>query len=144
MKQKNTLFILCIALMGLLILPACSGGGGGGTPDPPPVVEANLAVTLNPPNGSVQPPTLGSSFPLTVTITSAMPPNGVKIDITAKRDDGSGAPSYYSTSVNSTTAVNNFSITNTPVGVQCLVEVRVTSLTKATNQWTGSYRYTRK
>ncbi|MET0392947.1 MAG: hypothetical protein ABW019_07385 [Chitinophagaceae bacterium] len=144
--KKSLFLVLAVVLMGLLILPSCSGGGssGGGTPDPPPApAEANLAVTLSPANGSVQPPAL-PPFPLTVTITSTMPPSGVRIEITAKKDDGSGAAAYFSTNVTSTAATNNFTITGTPVGVQCLVEVKVTSLTKATNVWTGSYRYTSK
>jgi hypothetical protein len=145
MKQ-STLFIVCLA-MSLLILPACKkGGGGGGTPDPPPPpppTEADLVVTLNPANGSVQAPALGP-FNLTVTVTSTMPTNGVKIEVSAKKDDGSGSAAYYSTSVNSTTSINNFTITNTPPGVQCLVDVKVTSLTKPTNIWTGSYRYSSK
>jgi hypothetical protein len=73
-----------------------------------------------------------------------MPPSGVKIEVSAKKDDGSGAPAFFSTSTNTSTSVNNFSITSTPSGVQCLVEVKVTSLTKSTNQWSGSYRYSRK
>lgn len=58
------------------------GGGGGGT------TEADLAVTTNPANGSVQTPSLGP-FDLSVTITSAMPSGGVKIEVTAKREDNS-------------------------------------------------------
>lgn len=142
MKQR-TLLIACVVLS-LFFIPACSKkGGGGGTPTPPAPTEADLAVTINPANGSVQAPAL-PPFNLTVTINSTMPPNGVKIDVTAKKDDGSGAAAYYSTTVNSTTATNNFTITNTPASVLCLVEVKVTSLTKATNVWTGSYRYTSK
>lgn len=143
MKQ-STLFIVCVALMSLLILPSCGGGGGNSPDPPPPPAEVNLAVTLNPADGSVQPPALGPTFPLSVTITSTMPPSGVKIDVSAKKDDGTGAAPFYSTSVNSTSATNNFSITGTPANVLILVEVKVTSLTKPTNIWAGSYRYTSK
>jgi hypothetical protein len=105
--------------------------------------EANLTVTTNPSSGSFLLPSI-EPFNLTVTITSAMPPSGVKIEVTAKKDDGSGSAPFYSTSVNSSTSANNFTITNTPVGVQILVEIKVTSLSKSSNQWTGSYHYSRK
>jgi len=137
--KKAALFL--VLLSGLWIFPSCGkggdGGGSGGQTN-----EANLVVETDPANGTVQAPSIGP-FNLKVTITSAMPPNGVKIDISAKKDDGSGTV-FYSTSSNTSAGVNNFSITNTPSNVQCLVEVKVTSLTKSTNQWTGSYRYSRK
>ena len=113
------------------------GGGGGGS-------EANLAVTLNPPAGSNQPAAPQVDFPLTVSITSAMPPQGVTIDVTAKKDDGSGAGPFFSESRSSTITNNNFTITGTPTGVVCLTTVTVTSKTKASNTITLTYRYTRK
>lgn len=125
----------------LLTLLACKkgGGGGGGSNSN----EANLTVDLDPANGTVQAPSLGP-FNLKVSITSAMPPNGVKIEVSAKKDDGSGSAAFFTNSGNSTSAVNNYSITSTPATVQCLVEVKVTSLTKSTNTWSGSYRYSKK
>lgn len=119
---------------------SCGGGGGGTTPAPP--AEANLSVTIDPANGSVQIPALGP-YNLKVSISSTMPPSGVKIEVTAKKDDGSNTV-FFTTSVNKTTAVNDFVITSTPAATQCLVEVKVTSLTKPTNTWSGSYRYSSK
>jgi len=113
------------------------GGGGGGTP------EATLVVTTNPPNGSVQAASNGP-FDLTVTITSTMPPSGVKIEITARKDDGTNPPPFFTSTNNSTTSVNNYSITGTPATTQCIVNIKVTSLTTSTNTWSGSYRYSRK
>ncbi len=125
-----TVFIVC----------ACGKGGGGGTPPPPE--EANLVVTTDPATGSVQIPALGP-YNLKVSISSTMPPNGVKIEITAKKDDGSNTV-FFTTSANKTTAVNDFTITSTPAATQCLVEIKVTSLTKPSNTWSGSYRYSSK
>jgi len=119
-----------------------SSCGGGGDDSPPPPNEANLAVTTDPANGTVQPPALGP-YNLKVTITSAMPANGVKIEISAKKDDGSNTV-FFSTSVNRTASVSDFTITGTPAATQCLVETKVTSLTKPTNVWSGSYRYSSK
>ena len=133
------------ALLQLFIVPAiilgigsCSdkGSGGGST------TEANLAVTLNPPAGSTQPAAPQIDFPLTVSITSAMPPQGVTIDVKAA-PDGS-ATNFFTESKPSTAANNNFTITGTPTGVVCVTTVTVTSKTKATNTVTLSYRYTRK
>ena len=69
-------------------IPGCSskgggGGGGGGT------TEANLAVTLNPPANSTQPAAPQTDFPLTVSITSTMPPQGVTIDVKVAPDGSS-------------------------------------------------------
>ncbi|HEX7846839.1 MAG TPA: hypothetical protein VF476_13640 [Chitinophagaceae bacterium] len=140
--KKNLVSVLSISLLMIIAATGCSKKGGGGGNNPP--AEAPLAVTLNPATGSTQPPDLGPNFPLTVTITSTMPTQGVKIEVTAIRDDGSGTPAFFSTNVNSSTAANNFSITNTPPGIICLVTVKVTSRSTATNTWTGTYRYSKK
>ena len=137
--MRTFLLLCCFSILSLVTVTSC---GGGGDDSPPPPNEANLAVTTDPANGTVQPPALGP-YTLKVTITSTMPPNGVKIEINAKKDDGTNT-SFFSTSVNRTTAVNDFTITNTPAATQCIVETKVTSLTKASNQWTGSYRYSSK
>ena len=130
----------------LFIVPAiifcvwsCSdrgGGGGGGS------TETNLAVTLNPPANSTQPAVPQTTFPLTVSITSPMPSQGVTIDV-KEAPDGS-TTNFFTESRSSTTADNNFTITNTPVSVVCVTTVTVTSKTKATNTITLSYRYSRK
>jgi hypothetical protein len=128
-----------ISVLGLCLSIGCKKGSS----NPPPTSEANLVVQTNPANGSFQLPSI-EPFNLTVTITSTMPPGGVKIDVSAKKDDGSGSAPFFTTSINSTSSVNNFTITSTPIGVQCLVEIKVTSLSKSSNQWTGSYHYSRK
>jgi hypothetical protein len=136
-------FSFLLASVAIITTSSCgkksSGGGGGGGGNNN---EADLAVTLTPPTGSTQAPSVGP-FNLSVAVTSAMPPSGVKIDVSAKRDDGSNTVFFTQTLTNST-ATNNFSITNTPNTVVCLVEVKVTSVSKATNVWNGSYRYSKK
>lgn len=111
------------------------GGGGGGS-------EANLAVTLNPPANTTQPAIPQTTFPLTVSITSQMPSQGVTIDVKAAPDGST--TNFFTESRSSTTADNNFTITGTPVSVVCVTTVTVTSKTKATNTITLSYRYSRK
>jgi len=137
--MRTVPLLIGFALINVVMLSSC---GGGGDDSPPPPNEANLAVTTDPANGTVQPPALGP-YNLKVTITSAMPANGVKIEISAKKDDGSNTV-FFSTSVNRTASVSDFTITGTPAATQCLVETKVTSLTKPTNVWSGSYRYSSK
>ena len=118
----------------ILGIGSCSDKGGGD--------EANLVITLNPPAGSTQPAVPQIDFPLTVSITSTMPPQGVTIDVKAARDGST--TNFFTDSKSSTSANNNFTITGTPTGVVCVTTVTVTSKTKATNTITLSYRYTRK
>jgi hypothetical protein len=73
-----------------------------------------------------------------------MPPSGVKIEISAKRDDGSNPPPFYSQTTNTSAGCTNFTITNAPALVQSLIYIKVTSLTKPTNVWSGSCRFTSK
>jgi len=127
------------AMLALMIL-SCTlscGKGGGSTPS-----ETALAITTNPPNGSTQTPAPGTSFPLTVTITSKMPSKGVTIDVTAQPDGG--GTQFFSSSQSSSQAVNNYTITNTPVAKVCVVTVTVTSLSQSSNTATSSYRFSAK
>ncbi len=105
--------------------------------------EAGLAVETTPANNSNNLNILGPDFPLKVEITSTMPPNGVKIAITAKKD-GSADPAFFTSTNNSSAPQNNYTITNTPSGVTCVVSITVTSLTKSDNVWMGTYRYSKK
>lgn len=140
MKKVLLQFFIVPAI--ILCIASCSdkggggGGGGGGS-------EANLAVTLTPPAGSTQPAAPQVDFPLTVSITSTMPPQGVSIDVKVAPDGST--TNFFTQSVATTTSPNtNFNITGTPTGVVCVTTVTVTSKTLASNTWTGSYRYTRK
>jgi hypothetical protein len=136
--MKKIIATLLIVAIALAIIPSCSKGGDGGGNN-----EANLDITITPANGSNEAPAVGPDFPLKVEVKSTMPASGVKIDISAKKD-GSADPAFFTKSQNSTTAVNNFSITGTPATVTCVVTVTVTSITKSSNTWTGTYRYSKK
>src|SRR6188768_1691292 len=136
-KRLLQLFIIPAIIFGIGSCSDKGGGGGSGGGD-----EANLVVTLNPPAGSTQPAVPQIDFPLTVSITSTMPPQGVTIDVKAAPDGST--TNFFTESKSSTSANNNFTITGTPISVVCVVTVTVTSKTKATNTVTLSYRYTRK
>jgi hypothetical protein len=135
-KVLLQLFAVPAIIVGITSCSDKGGGGGGGGG------EANLAVTLTPPAGSTQPAVPQIDFPLTVSITSTMPAQGVTIDVKAAPDGST--TNFFTESRSSTSATNNFTITGTPTGVVCVATVTVTSKTLATNTWTGTYRYTRK
>lgn len=137
--KRALMYVFAVTVLVFGLAGSCKKGS-----TPPPSGEANLQVTLSPPAGSVQPAAPQVTFPLVVTITSAMPPQGVQIDVSAKKDDGSPDPPFFTASVTTSSAVSNFDITNTPLNVVCQVTVTVTSKSKASNTWTGSYRYSRK
>ncbi len=129
----------------LIINSGCGKGGGTPTPPPAPVAEADLVVTTSPVVGSINAPApLASGLPLTVTISSTMPTGGVKIEITAKLET---APTNFFTGGTPSTksSVNTYTITNIPAGGEaCICTVTVTSLSKATNIWVGTFRFARK
>lgn len=137
-KGLLQLFIVSAIILGIGSCSDKSGGGGGGGGGG----EANLVVTLNPPAGSTQPAAPQIDFPLTVSITSTMPSQGVTIDVKAAPDGST--TNFFTESKSATTPTTPFTILNTPTGIVCVATVTVTSKTKATNTWTGSYRYTRK
>lgn len=118
-----------------LIVLITSCGGSKSTP------EATLTVTTTPASGTVQTPAPGP-FNLNVKITSAMPAKGVTIAVSAAPDGSS--TTFYTNSVNSTQASNDFLIANTPPATVSVVTIKVTSLSTTTNTWTGSYRYSLK
>ena len=109
---------------------------------PPPAPGATLQIETSPATGSVQAAAPGPDFPLVVTVKSAMPPAGVKIDVSARPEGSSVA--FFTQSANSTNAVNNFTITGTPLAITCVVEVTVTDQANTVNKGTASYRYSRK
>jgi hypothetical protein len=106
--------------------------------------ETALKVTTSPADGTVDPPAPGPTFPLVVTVTDGMPAAGVSIAVTARKDSTNSTPFFTETRDNVTMTTSNFTITNTPTGVSCIVETVVTSKSCNTNQWKGSYRYSGK
>ena len=137
--MKKALLPWTAVIMILFTLPYCSDKGGStdscGS-------EASLAVTTNPAVNSDEAAAPGPNFPLTVTVTSAMPSGGVTIKVTA-RPDGETA-TFFSEEKSATTASTDFTITGAPSGKKSLVEITVTSKSCNTNKWTGSYRFSKK
>jgi len=135
-KVLYLIFIFCFTTV--VLSSSCKKGGGGGGGN-----EPALVVELNPAANSNQAPAPGPDFPLTVTIKSTLPSSGVKIDVVA-RQDVTGSTPFFTQSINATTAITTFNITNSPRNVTIRVEVTVTSLSDSNNKFTGSYTYSRK
>lgn len=133
--MKRITLALSIIILALIALPSCKKSNAKS--------EAGLVAETTPANNSNNLNILGPDFPLKIEITSAMPANGVKIQVTATQDGSANAP-FFTTTNNTTAPQNNYTITNTPAGVTCLVNITITSLTKSSNQWMGSYRYSMK
>lgn len=134
--KKISLYL--VGLLAVAMLVFSCGKKNDSTPD-----EAGVTAQTTPAINSNNLNQLGPDFPLKVEITSAMPPKGVKIDISASKD-GSSDPAYFTTSSTTSAPENNFTITSTPSGVTCVVNITVTSVTKSSNVWKGQYRYSKK
>jgi hypothetical protein len=130
---------LAIIFILLTAIGACGkdGGGSGGA-----CSEPAMAVTTTPANNSTEAPAAGTTFPVSVNITSNLPASGATIEIKARPEAGTTA--FYTESKLATSALNNFTVTNTPLGTPAIVEITITSKSCATNKWTGSFRYSRK
>jgi hypothetical protein len=131
--------LLLASFTAVVILPSCGGGG-----DDPQPAEENLVITTTPVlNGQQEAAAPGPNFPLTVTVTSKMPPQGVRIQVSA-RPDGSGTTAFFTADQTTSNATTTFSITNTPQLTVSRVTVTVTSISKPSNTKTGFYQYSRK
>ena len=126
MKQ----LITCLIWISLPLLFSC-GSKGSDTP-----TEDNLVVNLS--ATAIQIST-SNAYVLTVTITSKMPAQGVTVKVDVKREDNGAA--VYNIQANSSLSSSNFTISPLPPGqIYCTATVTVTSVTKATNVWTGTFR----
>ncbi len=133
--MKKIVLAIIMAVLVIAAMPSCKKTKAA--------TEASLVVETTPANKSINLNILGPDFPLKVEITSVMPASGVKIEITAAPESTPTA-TFYTASGNSTAPQNNYSITNTPSAVTCVVTVTVTSLSSPSNKWVGSYRYSKK
>ncbi len=131
--------IYFFTLFAFLVTSSCQKNVRPSNPE-----EENLVVETTPPslNNHVESPAPGPDLALKVTVKSKMPSGGVKIDVVA-RPENSQTPFFTSTRSNSLVD-NSFTITNTPRTISCIVQTTVTSLSKSSNIWTGSFRYSRK
>src|SRR5688572_30463435 len=100
--MKHILYLFSLIVLSIIL----ASGSCKKPKDPNP--QGTLIIQTNPPSGSNQAPAPRPDFPLVVTVTSAMPSGGVKIDVVA-RAEGSTIP-FFSSSQNSSNTATNFLI----------------------------------
>jgi hypothetical protein len=106
--------------------------------------DTDLEFTTTPALNTTEQPAVGPDFPVTVTITSTVPSQGVTIVVTARPENPSNSQPFYTETKSVTASSTIFTITNTPQNVQSIVEVSATANNCNTNKFSGSYRYSRK
>ena len=130
-----------------LFLFACSKGGDSPTPTPPPVVvvaEADIAFKVEIPASTEIDYTkiygaVGGSQDINVNVTSALPKDGVTIDVKVTKDADNTA--VFNKNISSTTAASNaISISSLSPGVLSTATVVVTSKSKSTNTATKTFK----
>lgn len=140
--------ILLVALPFMLI--ACSKGGDSPTPPPPVVIvpEADIAFKVEIPVSTEIDYTkiygaIGGSQAINVNITSALPKDGVTIDVKVNKDVDN--TSVFTNNITSTTAASNaITISSLSPGVLSTATVVVTSKTKSTNTSTKTFKIAAK
>jgi hypothetical protein len=143
--------ILLVALPFMLL--ACSKGGDSTptpTPTPTPVVvnEADITFKVEIPASTEIDYTkiygaIGGSQAINVNITSALPKDGVTIDVKVTKDLDN--TSVFTNNISSTTAASNaFTISSLSPGVLSTATVVVTSKTKTSNTATKTFKIAAK
>ena len=131
--RLNTSILLPV----IILLASC--GSKTPTPPPPPT-EQPIAFTHNGGNNVLNP---GSSLNFAVTLTSAMPAAGIKVEVSTK-EEASGNAVGTNSSVNSTAAAVSASVSALPRQLWCIVTIKVSSVSTTTNTSTQTFRVTYK
>ena len=140
----------------LVVLPlmfmACSKGGDSSTPTPtpPPVVVTEADITFKveiPANTEIDYTkiygAIGGTQAINVNVTSALPKDGVTIDVKVTKDVDN--TSVFTDNKSSTTAATNaVTISSLTPGFLCTATVVVTSKTKSTNTATKTFKIAAK
>jgi hypothetical protein len=134
--RKNSILALSFLV---LALAGCSKGGDSPapTPTPPPVVvaEADIVFKVDIAGSEVNYSTVfavvGTSQLLNANITSALPKDGVTLDVTVRKKLDNTV--VFTTNLSSSAASNPITVTGLTAGVLCVATVTVTSKSKATN-----------
>jgi len=140
--------ILLVALPFMLI--ACSKGGDSPTPPPPVVIvpEADIAFKVEIPVSTEIDYTkiygaIGGTQAINVNVTSALPADGVTIDVKVTKDVDN--TSVFTNNITSKTAASNaITINSLSPGVLSTATVIVTSKTKSTNTATKTFKIAAK
>jgi hypothetical protein len=134
--RKNSILALSFLV---LALAGCSKGGDSPapTPTPPPVVvaEADIVFKVDIAGSEVNYSTVfavvGTSQLLNANITSALPKDGVTLDVTVRKKLDNTV--VFTTNLSSSAASNPITVTGLTAGTLCVATVTVTSKSKSTN-----------
>ena len=134
--RKNSFIALSFIV---LAFAGCSKGGDSPSPTPPtpPVVvtEADIVfkvdVAGSEVNYSTVFPVVGNSQLINANITSALPKDGVTVDVTVKKKLDNTV--VFTTSLSSSAASNPVTVTGLTPGTLCVATVTVTSKSKSSN-----------
>ena len=147
--MRNYKFLLLAAPF---VLFACSKGGDSPTPTPPPPVvvapEADIAFKVEIPVGTDVDynkiyGAIGGTQAINVNVTSALPADGVTIDVKVTKDVDNTA--VFTNNITSKTAASNsITINSLSPGVLSTATVVVTSKTKSTNTATKTFKIAAK
>jgi hypothetical protein len=147
--MRNYKFLLLAAPF---VLFACSKGGDSPAPTPPPPVvvapEADIAFKVEIPVGTDVDYTkiygaIGGTQAINVNVTSALPADGVTIDVKVTKDVDNTA--VFTNNITSKTAASNsITINSLSPGVLSTATVVVTSKTKSTNTATKTFKIAAK
>lgn len=132
---------LVLFVFSFFLSTACNDKGNN-PPTPPPVTEDNLVISIEPDPGTTVVKALGATYDFKLNITSKMPPQGVTITVTYKKD--SDNTTLFSQTLQSSTTPVNITISNIPQNDVGTVTITVTSKSKASNTATKSFKLTRK
>ena len=99
------------------------------------VPEQKIVFTMDAVNNSIA---TGTNFPVTITLTSAMPSKGIKIETTTV-NQVSGSTLPQGAPFSNTSAKNTIIISNLPQQQWCKVTVKVTSNNNSTNTDSQSF-----
>ena len=130
--------IIALSFM-VFAFAGCSKGGDSPapTPTPPPVVvtEADIVFKVDIAGTEVNYaavfPVVGASLAINANITSALPKDGVTVDVTVKKKLDNTV--VFTTSLSSSAASNPVTVTGLTPGTLCVATVTVTSKSKSSN-----------
>ena len=126
--RLNTIILLSV----IVLMESCSSK----SPAPPPPTEQAIVFTHNGGNNVLNP---GSALNFAVTLTSAMPAAGIKVEVSTT-EEATGNTVGTNSSVNSTSATVNVGVSALPQQLWCIVTIKVTSASTASNSATQTFR----
>jgi len=135
----------------LLAIAGCSKGGDSPAPTPPtppPVVvtEADIVFKVDIAGTEVNYSSVfavvGTSQLLNANITSALPKDGVTVEVTVKKKSDNAV--VFTTNLSSSAASNPVTVTGLTGGTLCVATITVTSKSKSSNTSTKTFELAAK